>query len=333
MNNRYSGFDFVKKYINKNGAKYKFKGSSVKDFQKWRKAVIPRLKKDLGFDNFSKVKLCSRNIDKKEFKNYILEKISISTMNNLDMPFYVMTPKKGNGIPVIALHGHSCGGKEGMIPSEENEESPLYSYAVDLMEKGYTVYIPDLLGAGERELGIYKYKEKSDCNELNFALISLGMSLQGVIVFELMRLVDYIEKKSSVDKVGVVGFSGGAYSALWLGIIDERIKYVVSSGYFHSFKDTLLFTNRCGCNFVPRLWNRVDMSDMASLLAPRPFYVEIGADDSLNGERGLIGVEEQIEKAQAVYSLYNKKIGYCVCKGGHKWHGSCYDWINKIVNN
>lgn len=41
---------------------------------------------------------------------------------------------------------------------------------------------------------------------MNFALISLGMSLQGIIVYELMCLVDYIEKEDSVKKLGVVGF-------------------------------------------------------------------------------------------------------------------------------
>ena len=46
MNNRYNGFDFIRKYINKNGDKYKFKGEKVKDFQKWKEAVIPRLKKN-----------------------------------------------------------------------------------------------------------------------------------------------------------------------------------------------------------------------------------------------------------------------------------------------
>ena len=48
MNNRYNGFDFIRKYINKNGDKYKFKGETIKDFQKWKEAVIPRLKKRFG---------------------------------------------------------------------------------------------------------------------------------------------------------------------------------------------------------------------------------------------------------------------------------------------
>ena len=60
MNNRYNGFDFIRKYINKNGDKYKFKGETVKDFQKWKEAVIPRLKKGLGFENFPKSKLSFR---------------------------------------------------------------------------------------------------------------------------------------------------------------------------------------------------------------------------------------------------------------------------------
>ena len=97
MNNRYNGFDFIRKYINKNGDKYKFKGETVKDFQKWKEAVIPRLKKGLGFENFPKSKLSFRKIEQKEYKEYILEKVKISTMPSLEMPFYIMTPKKSNG--------------------------------------------------------------------------------------------------------------------------------------------------------------------------------------------------------------------------------------------
>ena len=217
----------------------------------------------------------------------------------------------------------------GSTSSEKNEDM-VYSYALDLMKMGYTVYIPDLLGSGERRLGVYDDVQKSDCDELNFALISLGMSLQGVIVYELMCLVDYIEKEDSVKKLGVVGFSGGGFSGLWLGILDERVKYIVSSCYFHSFKDTLLFTNKCGCNFIPKLWNRVDMGDMAALLAPRPLYIEVGKEDSLNGDRGIIGVREQIERAKNVYKLFDKDIEYKECEGQHQWFGSCYDWINKL---
>ena len=217
----------------------------------------------------------------------------------------------------------------GSTSSEKNEDM-VYSYALDLMKMGYTVYIPDLLGSGERRLGVYDDVQKSDCDELNFALISLGMSLQGVIVYELMCLVDYIEKEDSVKKLGVVGFSGGGFSGLWLGILDERVKYIVSSCYFHSFKDTLLFTNKCGCNFIPKLWNRVDMGDMAALLAPRPLYIEVGTEDSLNGDRGIIGVREQIERAKNVYKLFDKDIEYKECEGQHQWFGSCYDWINKL---
>ena len=50
----------------------------------------------------------------------------------------------------------------------------------------------DLLGAGERMLGIYK-NNTAECNDINNALISLGYSLQGMILFENMRLTDYIQ--------------------------------------------------------------------------------------------------------------------------------------------
>ena len=75
------------------------------------------------------------------------------------------------------------------------------------------------------------------------------------------------------------------------------------------------------------------MGDMAALLAPRPLYIEVGKEDSLNGDRGIIGVREQIERAKNVYKLFDKDIEYKECEGQHQWFGSCYDWINKLWKN
>lgn len=50
------------------------------------------------------------------------------------------------------------------------------------------------------------------------------------------------------------------------------------------------------------------MGDMAALVAPRPLYIEVGTEDSLNGDRGLIGVREQVDRAKKFIKCLMKML-------------------------
>ena len=50
----------------------------------------------------------------------------------------------------------------------------------------------------------------------------------------------------------------------------------------------------------------------------------------LNGDRGLIGVREKVDRAKKVYKMFDEDVEYKECEGHHQWFGSCYDWINKL---
>jgi hypothetical protein len=56
-----------------------------------------------------------------------------------------------------------------------------------------------------------------------------------------------------------------------------RIKAAVISGYFYGYKQSLLeMPDNCSCNYVPHLWEKVDMGDMGALIAPRTLLIETG---------------------------------------------------------
>ncbi len=174
-------------------------------------------------------------------------------------------------------------------------------------------------------LRIYK-DTTAECNDINNALTSLGYSLQGMILLENMRLADYISTQKYTETV-CVGFSGGGQSALWLAVMSDKIDKTIVSGFLHSYKDTLIYNNRCGCNFVPNMWKYVDMGDILALCADKEIYIETGNKDNLNGDRGLTGVNEQIDIANKCFALYNKKVPLKVCEGAHQWYGS---WMDKF---
>lgn len=79
------------------------------------------------------------------------------------------------------------------------------------------------------------------------------------------------------ERLGCCGLSGGGMQTIWLTAMDDRIKCAVVSGYFYGYLDSLLkMPHNCGCNFVPDLWNHIDMGDLGALVCPRPLLIESG---------------------------------------------------------
>ncbi len=321
MDKKYNGYDFVENCLKK-CTPYRFSGSTEEDFYKWKDEMQEIMAELLGLYRMEKSEGDEQLISKADKQGYTLEKYHMDTLKDLKMPYYVLTPQNANGKAVIALHGHGCNGKEGLIDAEnadkENMEKYNYTYVYDLLDKGYAVYVPDLLPAGERMFGIYE-DNRAECTDVNNALISMGMCLQGIYITEMSMLIDKI--KDNYSSIGCCGFSGGAHCALWLCAMEDRLSFGLLSGYFHSFKDTLIYSNRCGCNFIPRLWEFADMGDILAIAAPMDIYLETGRDDELNGIRGIQSPIEQLEIANRAYSVFGKKLKLEICEGMHKWYG------------
>lgn len=328
VNSQWNSFDFINENMPEE-PELRFKGTTVEEYKSWRISTKYKLKDVMGITGLKLNDSEPVLIAEKTMNGYTRYKYLIQTLDNLYMPYYVLKPIHPNNKAVIALHGHGSDGKEGLVGNEKEafknnvENKYHYSYALEMVEKGYTVYIPDLLGAGERTLGIYK-DTTAECNDINNALTSLGYSLQGMILLENTRLADYIATLN-YQEIDCIGFSGGGQSALWLAAMNNNIDKTVISGFLHSYADTLIYNNRCGCNFIPNMWKYVDMGDIAALCADKEIYFETGDKDSLNGDRGLDGVNEQIEIANKCFNLFGKEVQMKVCEGSHQWYGSWND--------
>lgn len=321
---------FLKKRIDEVYRKGAFKGGTAEDFRLWQEKASADFKGLLGLEAFSAGELRPVVSAGRAFDGYVRKSCSIQSTEGLRMPFYVLEPKEGeNNIPVIAIHGHGCGGKEGLCGENNEGERYNYSYALDFVKRGYTVFAPDLLGFGERLEEISKIRgEGSSCNHLNNALTSLGTTLTGLNFFELKRLVDYIEE-TGCDMRGLTaaGFSGGGLGALVSAALDKRVKACYVSGYYHSFKDTLLKNNLCGCNFVPGLWQLLDIADIGALVCPRGLVIEYGEGDGLNE-----GCEKAVEETRRCYEIYGSDNFYVFKgQGGHKFYGLGYEAVENIV--
>jgi len=320
--------------------KLAYNASNIDEYNEWKKKLRDELNNITGISKMKKCELMPQVLENRQMDGYVRKKVIIQTENKVWMPFYILVPddlKEGEKRPsIIAAHGHGCGGKfapAGVteIPViQRNVEHENSDYGLQLAKKGFIVFCPDARGSGERrerrEQGDDKNKFiGSSCNDLNFAAISMGRSLTGMWVWDLMRLIDFISTLDycDTDRIGCCGFSGGGLQSIWLAAMDDRIKCAVVSGYFHGYRDSVMRTNRCGCNFVPHLWETADMGDLGALVAPRPLLIESGDRDSLNGPRGITDVKEQYEITLEAYKLHGAadKLEHHVYEGGHKWYG------------
>jgi hypothetical protein len=97
-------------------------------------------------------------------------------------------------------------------------------------------------------------------------------------------------------------------------------------------RDSLLGICCCDCNYVPHLMEYVDMGDLGCLIAPRPFLVESGKRDELNGVRGVINAVEQVDIARRAYELLGapERIYHAIFEGEHRWNGVyAYPWLDR----
>ncbi len=320
----------------------------------WQAELRARLRGCLGLNSMQGCALTPKVLEETRMDGYLRRKIIIQTQPAVWMPFYMLVPEDlapgQKRAALLAPHGHaSCGKAETAgrvdipgIPEAIAEFNG--DYGVQLVRRGYVVFCPDARGFGERrernfwsdDPEVYMDRGCLTCTQLNRLAIALGQSLLGMWVWDLMRLLDYAETcpECNGERIGSVGLSGGGLQTLWLAALDERVKAAVVSGYFYGFKEALLESVQCSCNYVPGVLTLVDVSDLGALVAPRPLMIETGNADPLNGKSGLGNVVPYVEKVRQAYALYEQEnaLAHDIFPGEHRWNGVCsIPWLEGLL--
>ena len=259
------------------------------------------------------------------------------------MPCWVLIPSLETDVPlkpVIALHGHGTWGGEAIIKSPDStlgaklNQQLNYDYAGQLAKRGYMVFVPELRGFGQR-LENVEYREATDpqwvssCYAVSVNALLLGKTLLGLRVYDVMRLIDYIRTRPEplAETLGCIGLSGGGMVTLFTASLETRITCAVVSGYFNTFRDSIMAVRHCLCNFVPGMVRLAEMVDIAGLVAPRPLLIETGTRDSIFP---TTATQQAYKGLQKIYSTFEAghRIDIDVFVGEHSWSGAkAYDWL------
>lgn len=360
----YSYKHFFQQFLNAALPEHACNARDTDSFFSWKEESRSHLKKLLGLSRLEKFVADAPPFScEPELLQSVQEdgctrhKLRIQTLPGVFMPFYMLVPdslsasESHRAMIALPAHGASKESVAGVLSSpgvrEKLERSPGENYGQIFAERGYIVICPDPPGFGERQepvsiedatfLGSQSPDPfDSSCKNLTMTAEALGLTFAGLVLWDLMRLVDCIAALPCVDsdRIGCCGFSGGGLDTLWLAAMDDRIRLAIISGYLHSVGGSILETHLCTCNFVPGLWLNYDLCDIAALIAPRPAFYENGSHDILNGPDGIDDPLRQYHRLRQIYRLLGKEdaVSHKSSDGPHMWYGLGYDFADHFLH-
>ncbi len=331
-------------------APYRFQAVDRAEAELWQQTTRAALRQAIGFNDLPPAPLAPELIESVDKGDYLREKWLLQTWAGAQMPLYLLIPKASDpsAAPVrppfpvvIAFHGHGYGVKDIVGLWEDGQERSTpdgyhKDFGVALCRRGFLVAAPEISCFGERQNN-FSYLNTTigqgiptTCEHTAHLAFHLGGSVVGLRVHDARRVVDYLETRPDVDvsRLGAMGISGGGMHTFFSTALDERIKACVISGYYSTFKDSILAMSHCPCNFVPGLARFGEMTDIVGLIAPRPLLIEAGSYDPIFPleavQRSLALTREQ------VYARFGAQaaVEADIFEGRHQISGArAYDFL------
>jgi dienelactone hydrolase len=213
------------------------------------------------------------------------------------VPAYLFLPSRpkagAKGPAMLCLHQTTRIGKAE--PAGLGGKPDLH-YAQDLAEEGYVTLAPDYPNFGDYTIDVYANGYAS-------------ATMKGIVNHS--RAVDLLQSLREVDpqRIGVIGHSLGGHNALFVAAFDSRIKVVVTSCGFNSFRkyEKGDLTGWSHKGYMPRILDvyradallmPFDFTEVLAALAPRAVFIAAPLGDT-NFE--VSGVQDCIEAALPVY--------------------------------
>ena len=272
---------------------------TVTDWERRRRHVVVNLQRVTGSlpNRREAVPLDLKTVAEVRVGDLVRRKITFQSDAQDRVPAYVMFPPKrftGKRPAMLCLHQTTAVGKDE--PAGIRGAAHL-KYALELVERGYVMIVPDYPSFGEHAYDFQSHPEY------------ISGTLKAV--WDNIRAVDVLETLAEVDRerIGVIGHSLGGHNAMFTAVFEPRLKVIVSSCGFTTFrKDDL--PSWTGPTYMPRIASlfandvtRVpfDFEEIVAAFAPRPFFASAAERDN---DFDVSGVREVMESAAMVYRLH-----------------------------
>jgi len=309
-----------------------FRAESIDEAKVWQGKLRRKLAQLLGGFPKEKTPLRARVVETKEFEGYTRETVVFRSRKRLSVFGYFLLPRPRPAEPLpamLCLHGHGRGVDDIVGIEEDGSQRKAHGgyqndFALQCVEHGYATLAIEQFGFGHRrdETARRQGPGSSSCQPASGSALLFGETMIGWRVYDAMRSLDYLETRKEVDskRFGVMGISGGGTTSFYLSALDKRVWATVISGYFNTYKDSIMSVPHCIDNYIPGLLNYVEMYDIAGLIAPRPFFAETGTKDGIFPYKAT---KLAVSRARRIYRVFGvpSRVGLEVFEGEHRFHG------------
>ena len=180
---------------------------------------------------------------------------------------------------------------------EGKRAADVQSRCIKLARMGFVVLTYDPIGQGERNISGNIH------HEAGYALLPLGQTIAGWMVWDSMRAIDYLLTQPDVDpeRIGVTGNSGGGLNTLFTAALDHRVRAAVVVGFVFEFNNWLKYGgSHCTCTHLAGWFRGMEWFEIGGLIAPRALMMLHGEHD---GIFPISGARRAGHNTEAIYAL------------------------------
>ena len=316
--------------------KWRFTGSTKKEWLQWRENLLPALKASLGTMP-TRVPLNPETLCEWSEDGICKRKVVIDVEEGLaaDLLFYWPENVTGKIPGILACHGHGPFGKEMVMGNRSTPELQAYikehnyDYGLQMAKAGFAVVSLDWRGFGIRDdrnwpICSDTIHAKDICNVNYVRATIMGMTILGMDINDGMCALDYLCSHDFVDAdhLGVMGMSFGGTMTAWMSLYDQRIKAADIICYSDRFEGFLMRDcYGCGSQITPGLFLLCDVPDLHGLSAPKPLLVESGIQDECFRIAAALDCYREVEKIYAAAGV-SENLELDMFDGPHAWGGN-----------
>ncbi len=330
--------------------------SKDKNYKSWKKEVKEKFIELFGMKKFE-ANACPLNVKIEETKKFEAEtkegdkptpaytryRILFNSEYGATVLCYLLIPDTGkDSYPLaITLQGHSGHGVYYSIGDVESDDPEVLDYlnrgdfAIQAVQQGYAALAIEQRGMSDR----YADSSPEGASMCEYAAnqeLILGRTILGGRIWDVSKAIDALDDgalssiTSKINKkdITITGSSGGGTASYYAACYDERITVAAPNCGFCNFKDSIMNTYHCSCNFVPGIYEWFDMQDLACLIAPRKLVIVSGVTDTIFP---IKGVDEAFETVQAIYKAADAENN-CVQEVTNKGHYWVEDKVWPAIN-
>jgi dienelactone hydrolase len=226
-------------------------------------------------DFVKRVALDPRSEKAYDTDDYVGYKILLDVFDGLEAYGILLIPKNipaGERRPaVICQHGFAGNPVKTIGPGDLDQYYHRFPHT--LAQRGYVTFTPYIVVPTEES------EWKLDrCGKI------VGESRVSICTHQYAAIVDFLQSLGFVDpnRIGYQGLSYGGFTGLWVVSQEPRISPIIVAGYFSDWKARLFddpkgyMPIRSECMYVWDQMHTFNHSDLASMICPRPFFVEHG---------------------------------------------------------